>query len=108
MARIRWEYREVVRSVSIVAVEEIEPIPMSADEAGRLRRWGAPQPAAMPRRLARWTRWAGPALGVAALALSREVVERRHRLGAPKPVAVGDGRTVFRALPAGDRSDVAP
>ena len=106
MARVRWEYREVVRSVTIVAVEDVEAMPTPG--VGRTWRAVARMPESMPRRHGAWVRWVGPALGIAALALSREVIERRHRLGVPKPAGLAAGRSVLRALPAGNRPEAAP
>lgn len=106
MVRVRWAYREVVRSVTVVWDDERVPIGREPNRAS-LR---VSDPAANPRParpLRTWARLAAPALAVLTLALSRGVVEHRHRLGAPKRAALPAGRPTLIALPAGDRPDPA-
>ena len=106
MARFRWEYREVVRSVTVVWDDENLPVGREPNRAGL----GVSEPVAIPRpsrQLRSWARLAAPAVAVLTLALSRGVVERRHRLGAPRRAALPAGRPTLIALPTGDRSDSA-
>lgn len=106
MAQVRWEYREVVRSVTVVWDDE--EISRGRDSGRAGRRISEPAAISRPARpLRSWARLAAPALAVLTLAVSRGVVEHCHRLGAPKRAALAAGRPTLIALPAGDRSDPA-
>ena len=106
MVRVRWEYREVVRTVTVIAVGEDTPTDREAARADRRRT--VPAPIVRSARDHRsWARVAAPVFAVLALAVSRGVIEHRHQLGAPKRAALPAGSPTLIALPSGDRSNPA-
>jgi len=107
MTHVRWEYREIVRTVVVETVEDA--VPASGT------RIVSPVERTNPRKLpfdrAGLVRMAAPAIAMAALALSRGLSERRHRLAMRTAASLPPSRRPIAALPSGDhliRSEIDP
>ena len=102
MARVRWEYREVIRTV---VVETDGPDPVNRSRINVPARASAPP--TVPFGRVELARLAAPAVAAAALALARGFAERRLRSAMRSDAVLGAGPAPVIALPAGDRSSRA-
>ena len=96
MARVRWEYREVIRTV---VVETLEPGVVNRPQDVPPR--SSSVVTRSPIGAAELARYAAPSVALAAIALTRGIAARRRRLAKRPDIALPRNHVPVIALPPG-------